>query len=113
MTREATLDNRGFDEAVVGAGSVKEESHVVAPPSMLPSEGRKVLSYSCDKLERDWFLRCLVGRTVRSVVPSEVPSLLKAKGVLNVRTHVLGGDLVLLSPSEDEDIHVVLKNTCD
>ncbi|CAL0331270.1 unnamed protein product [Lupinus luteus] len=63
--------------------------------------------------EKEWLLKCLVGRTVRSVAPSDVLSILKAEGILTVSAHVLGSDLILLSPLDDEVMEEVMKDADD
>ncbi|CAL0315588.1 unnamed protein product [Lupinus luteus] len=97
-------DNRSFVEAVIGSGPALEGTLAITSSSVPLREGRRVLSYSSVSSEQDWLLRCMVGRTVRSVVPSEVSALLKMEGILSVRAHVLDGDLILLSPVDGEDV---------
>ncbi|CAL0334888.1 unnamed protein product [Lupinus luteus] len=50
----------------------------------------------------------MVGKTVESVDPELVVGILKAEGFVTVVAHPLGGDSVLISPDEGEDLKAFL-----
>ncbi|CAL0319988.1 unnamed protein product [Lupinus luteus] len=72
--------------------------------------GKNVLDFSSVKEENDRLLKCLVGKTSKSVLPSVVPALLKDEGIFNINAQLLGGDLILLSPNDGESILEVVKD---
>ncbi|CAL0325059.1 unnamed protein product [Lupinus luteus] len=113
--------NRSFLEAVVGGGPSRGVAKGAEPQGGVCVEDTNLrlvaapqpLVYSVDQIDLDWLKTCMIGRTMEMVNPYMVARILEAEGFLTVSAHPLGGDEVLLSPAEGEDLNVIFKDAKD
>ncbi|CAL0333596.1 unnamed protein product [Lupinus luteus] len=73
---------------------------------------KEVKALHCSVVEEDlsWLRSCVVGKTVDSVAPGDVPDLLKEEGMLSISARPLGGSLVLLAPTVGECTQEVIED---
>ncbi|CAL0324595.1 unnamed protein product [Lupinus luteus] len=109
--RDGALGVDGDQSTVGSLGESYFGRSEVDPPSVF--KDRVSFAYSSEKKDLDWLLKCMVGKTVETVDARLVSGLLKAEGLLTVSAHPIGGDLVLISPSEGDDLNEVLKDAKD
>ncbi|CAL0311080.1 unnamed protein product [Lupinus luteus] len=112
LDRIKLSDSRSFLDVVKGTdGVVGIPGLNSVDPSSVKDSGS--FSYSAEKVDLEWLQNCMVGKTVETVDARLVSGLLKNEGFLTVVAHPIGGDLVLISPSEGEDLNEVLKDAKD
>ncbi|CAL0309786.1 unnamed protein product [Lupinus luteus] len=101
LDRFKLSDSRSFLDVVKGTdGVVGIPGLNSVDPSSVKDSGS--FSYSAEKVDLDWLQNCMVGKTVETVDARLVSGLLKNEGFLTVAAHPIGGDLVLISPSEEK-----------
>ncbi|KAE9587435.1 hypothetical protein Lalb_Chr23g0273581 [Lupinus albus] len=58
----------------------------------------------------EWLSNCFVGRAIDLEKASQVPNALLSEGFHTIQCHQMGGNLILLSPVEGEDIKDLIKD---
>ncbi|CAL0312907.1 unnamed protein product [Lupinus luteus] len=106
-------DSRSYVEAVNGVGSQGEVDKL--PSVGVPSSLDRVLPVpplhvSGVTSELEWLTGCVVGRVHKEVSPDNVAGLLQADGIFTISVHLMGGDLLLLSPLAGENVLDVFKD---